>query len=375
MTSDVPGVSKMPRIKQIDVVCVGLTLSDQLLIGAFLQLVAANEGQVFRICEHSDAPVIIFNPANEEAAMLLRNPQRGVAYIQYGESEHTFSRVWRLATPARLPALREILTGILEQRREWTFSGALARETIAGQILAPVPAHRRLEHVLGLFEGVVQSRIPHAINGVSGVEIVVYPQSNTVYIECDANISSWQQALVDTQRPVSALSRVGARPLAELNPISFAQFRWELARHLSAGMLLPGLVARERFGLTRWPDFGSLSAGSALDLRIVALIASRPMSVAGMLKTIPYTREGIIALLNGCALVGCLADAPADLLRSVDLQSAASALAGTRSVPAPIQPAPSLTSHTLPKQKPQRAFTGMLSKLRAALGFVPRLSI
>ncbi len=374
MTGDLPGVFNVPRMKQIDVLCVGLTLSDQLLIGAFLQLIAANEGQVFRICEHSDAPVVIFNPANDEAAMLLRSPHRGVAYIQYGESEYTFSRVWRLATPVRLPALREILAAILEQRREWTFSGALARETVVGENFAPVPAHRRLEQILGIFEGAVQSRIPHAISGISGVEIVVFPQSNAVYIECDANVSSWQQALADTQRPVSALSRVGARPPADTKPISFAQFRWELARHLSAGMLLPGLVGRAQFGLTRWPDFGSLSAGSAFDLRIVALIASRPMAIAGMLKTIPYSREGIIALLNGCALVGCLADAPADLLRSVDLQSAVGLLAGARSMPA-IQPTPSLTRHTLPTQKPQRAFTGMLSKLRAALGFVPRLSI
>lgn len=357
-------------MKRIDVVTVGLTVSDRLLIGAFLELIALTDGHVFRLSDSARAPIVIVNPGNIEAAALLRDPQRGVAYIQYGMPQCNFSRgVWRLGVPVRLGALREIMVGIIEQRREWKFSGALTPEAEAGanSAVSPVPAHRKLEQVLTVLEGAVHSRIPHAFSGISGVEIMLFPQTNAVYIQCDPSVSSWQKALVDTHRSIVALAHIGARAMIEIRPITVAHFRWELARHLSAGMLLPGLASMKEFGLTRWPDFGTMTANSGYDLRIVALIATRPTSIAGMLKTVPYSREGIIALLNACALIGCVRDAPEDLLRSVEAQKASAVLSSIRATPA--------INHSvssLPTQKPQRGFAGMLSKLRAALSFVPK---
>ena len=366
------GLEKTPQIKRIDVGSIGLPLSDQLMLRAFLQLVAPIGGHDFRLSDGNDVPIVIFNPGDSKAEMLMRNPQRGVAYIQYGMPEMSYGRVWRLATPVRLPTLREVLAGIIEQRREWKFSGALAPKAEVSQSLAPtpVPAHRRLEDVLAVLESIVQSRIPHALCGISGVEILVFPLNNTVYIQCEPG-AAWQKALIDTQRPISALSHIGARPMAEIKPISIAHFRWELARHLSAGMLLPGIAGQSKFALTRWPDFGTMTAGSAFDLRIVALITTRPTSIANMLQTVPYTREGIIALLNCCAVVGCLSNAPADLLHSVEAQTSQPGLLPEPSVPAPKRAIPTLTNQALPRPNEKHGFASVLNKLRAALNYSP----
>ena len=368
--ASVAGADKASLVKRIDVFSVGLTMSDRLLVGAFLDLVALADGHVFRLCEHRDAAIVLVNPADVQAVALLQHPQAGVAYIQYGMPESIFSRdVWRLGAPVRLTALRDILIGIVALRREWKSSGVLVpgAQVDTDRAALPVPAHRKLEHVLGVLDAAVHSRIPHALCGVPGVEIVVFPDRSAVYIHCEPDISAWQQALVNTQRPIAALSRIGARPTLGIQPISVAHFRWELARHLSAGMLLPGLASRLEFGLTRWPDFGTMTAGSAFDLRIVALITTRPSSIANILRAVPYTREGIVALLNGCALVGCMRDAPADLLHRADAQRQLSVQTGVRATAAASQ-----TPAAVPTPTPRRGFAGVLSKLRAALSFVPR---
>lgn len=357
-------------MKRIEVGTFGLPMSERLLIGGFVELVALTDGHVFRLCDFSDAPIVICNPANTEAAALLSHPKPGVAYIQYGMPECSYGQgVWCLSLPVRLAALREIMIAIVEQRSAWLTSGALTLEVSAAQNLAalPVPAHRKLEHVLRQLGSILQSQVPHSFVGIKGVKITVFPQLNVVYIQCESGIDSWQKALATTSQRVSIFSRMDAKRPIELQPISIAHFRWELARHLSAGMLLPGLASRLEFGLTRWPDFGTMAAGSAYDLKIVALIATRSTSIVGILKTVPYTLEGVIALLNGCALVGCLRDAPADLLRNVAIQEPLSALFAMRTPEAPVR-----ATLTLAAQAPQRGFLGMLSKLRAALSYVPR---
>ena len=367
------GLEKTLQFKRIDVTSVGLPMSDQLLLRALLQLIAPIGGHDFALSDDNDAPIVVFNPADSQAETLMRNPQHGVAYIQYGTPEIIHRQVWRLAKPVRLPAMREILTGIVEQRREWKFSGALAPKAEVSQSLpsTPVPAHRRLEDVLKVLENVVQSRIPHSLSGISGVEALVLPLNNAVYIQCDPSAGVWHKALVETQRPIAAFSHIGARPMSETKPISIAHFRWELARHLSAGMLLPGIACRQEFALTRWPDFGTMTPGSAFDLRIVALITARPTSIANMLKTVPYTREGIIALLNCCAVVGCLSDAPADLLHSVEAQTLKPEQLREPSVAAPNRAAATLTNQAMPSPQVKRGFAGVLSKLRAALTYSP----
>ena len=354
-------------MKRVDVVAVGLSASDQLLVGAFLDLIALADGHVFGLCDRLDSPIVICNPDDSYAAELLNNPKRGVAYVQYGAPDHRFGpQLWRLGMPVRLGPLREIMVGIVERRREWTSSGWFVEAARANSSLSPSPvappvlAHRKLEQVLGVLESVVKSRIPHLFNGIAGVEIEVFPQTNLVYIRCETDSKSWQKALADSTQPITAFSRIGAKPIANTQPISVAQFRWELARHLSAGMLLPGIAAKQDFGLIRWPDFGAMSAG-AFDIRIVALIATRQASIATMLRTVPYTREGVIALLNGCALVGCMRDAPEDLLHSVDLRELN---ADTQKQMRAVATAVSAI--------PQRGFSGMLNKLRAALTFVAR---
>ena len=381
-------------MKRIDVVAVGLSASDQLLIGAFLDLIALADGHVFRLCEHLNAPIVIYNPADSNAAELLNDPKRGVAYIQYGVPDQSFGpHLWCLGMPVRLGPLREIMSGIVERRREWTTGGGFVQAASSSPSPNPSPAtqpvlaHRKLEQVLGVLECVVKSRIPHLFNGIPGVEIEVFPQTNLVYIRREAGTDCWQKALADSAQPVTAFAHIGAKPTADTQPITVAQFRWELARHLSAGMLLPGIAAKQEFGLIRWPDFGAMSAG-AFDLRIVALIATRQASIASMLRTVPYTREGVIALLNGCALVGCMGDAPEDLLLSADAQKPSAdmqklspdmqklnadtqkpmrALFANR-----VAPGENQTVATAASQTPQRGFSGMLSKLRAALSFVSR---
>ena len=370
-------------MKRLDVAAVGLSASDQLLVGAFLDLIALADGHVFSLCEHLDAPIVIYNPADSNAAELLNNPKRGVAYIQYGVPDHSFGpHLWCLAMPVRLGPLREIMIGIVERRREWTTSGGFvqAASTSLTPAAAPVLVHRKLEQVLGVLESVVKSRIPHLFNGIAGVEIEIFPQTNLVYIRREAGSDGWQKALADSAQAVTAFAHIGAKPVADTQPISVAQFRWELARHLSAGILLPGIAAKQEFGLIRWPDFGAMSAG-AFDLRIVALIATRQASIASMLRTVPYTREGVIALLNGCALVGCMRDAPEDLLHNADTQNLipdAQKLSADTQKPTPslfanrVASAENQTVATAANQIPQRGFSGMLSKLRAALSFVSR---
>ncbi len=383
----------MPGTKRIDVTTVGLSMSERLLIGAFLDLIALTDGHIFRLCDYINAPIVVVNPAETDAAALLKNPQAGIAYIQYGMPEIGYGPdVWRLASPLRLGELREILVGVVKKRHEWRLSGALApsdplmpaadvgmsrlallpsgtagqatQQTTATSNL-PVPAHRKLEQVLGVLEGIMQTRIAHAMTGIAEVEILIFPLENAVFIQCGSG--NWQKALHGITRPVAAFSRVGARPSGPVPPITIEQLRWELARHLSCGLLLPGIAGFQEFTLKRWPDFGKMSVGSGYDLRVVALIAARPSSIAQMLKVVPYTREGIIALLNGCALIGCMLDAPVDLLAPAGqarLSVAPSPLAAPEAAKAP---APTPTP-------PQRGFVGMLSKLRAALSFTPRVN-
>lgn len=357
-------------MKRIDAASIGLSMSDRLLVGGFVDLIALTDGHIFRLCDNADAPIVICNPANSAAAALLSHPKPGIAYIQYDTPEFICSRgKWCLNLPLRLAPLREIMISIIAQRREWQNSAVLAPllSAAANSTALPVPAHRKLEHALRLLDSIVQSRIPHSFTGIKGVKILILPQQSAVYIHCEVGISAWQQALANATQRLSIFAREDARPESELAPISLAHFRWELARHLSAGMLLPGLASQVEFGLTRWPDFGTLGAGSAFDLRIVALIVNRPSSIAGILSNVPYTREGVIALLNSCALIGCMSDAPEDLLGNVAVQKRMPALLAARAVAAP--------NHAvlkMPIPAPQRGFLGMLGKLRAALSFVPR---
>lgn len=372
-------VAKASDVKSMDVMTVGVAESDRQLLGAFLELIVLADGQAFRLSDQADAPIVIFNPASSEAAALLSQPQRGVALIQYGMPEQNSSRgVWYLMAPVRLAALRVIMTGIMTQRREWQMSGVLETVEVRAKALpvapssasaavAPLPLHRKLEQFLGVLASIVQSRIPHAITGIPGVEIVVFPLENAVYIQCDSAATTWSKALAGITRPVAAFSRVGAKPMAEVKPITVEQLRWELARHLSAGSLLPGLANFVEFGLARWPDFGTMPASTGYDLRIVALISARPTSIANMLRVVPYSREGIIALLNGCALIGCMRDAPADLLAHAEL------VQRTSSSQPDIAKTPIIATRAeAPEVKQEGRFSGMLSKLRAALSFVPR---
>ena len=352
-------------MKRIEVTCIGLSMSDRLLVGGFVELIALTDGHVFRLCDDAEAPIVICNPANSAAAA-LSHPKLGIAYIKYGTQEFICDGGdWGINLPLRLAPLREIMISIIAQRREWQNSAVLAPvlSAAANSTALPVPAHRKLEHALRLLDSIVQSRIPHSFIGIKGVKILILPQHSAVYIQCEVGISAWQQALANAKQRLSIFEREDARPVSGLAPISLAHFRWELARHLSAGMLLPGLASRLEFALTRWPDFGTLGAGSAFDLRIVALIVNRPSSIASILSTVPHTREGVIALLNSCALIGCMHDAPADLLGNGALQ---------KRMPAGAMAAPDHAIVNFPTPAPQRGFLGMLAKLRAALSFVPR---
>jgi hypothetical protein len=124
-------------------------------------------------------------------------------------------------------------------------------------------------------------------------------------------------------------------------------------------------------------------------LRICALLTSRPSSVAQLLRAFPVEQAGVVALLNGCALLGCLRDAPIDLLSAPVTYAEATAredstqqmprFANTRSEvrsSAITERIAQARRDALPKSASQKStaqgFTGFLGKLRAALTFSPR---
>jgi hypothetical protein len=374
-------------MKRLSASAVGLAASDRLLLSAFIDLVALTDGHVFALDMAADAVIVFVNPASAEGDALLGKPSPGIHYVSYGNTASNRPFVgWTLPMPVRLGPLREILISIVERRRSEKglvkidarseVSAKESRETVnperETQTTGPlVAAHRKLEHLLRMLERVAKDRVAHAIYGVAGVEITLFPDIGKVTISGEHD--AWGAALLGATRNLTAMPRVGAHIDKNAKSLSFEQFRWQLARTLSQGLLLPGIAEMQKFSLLRWPDFGTLGAASPHELRLCAMLTSQPESIERMLRVVPCKRTDVVALLNACALVRCLRDAPSDLLTSASGSENSAdfvpALAPQTNVaPKTVMPetAPAQPSQT------QRGMLGFLGKLRAALSFAPR---
>jgi hypothetical protein len=372
-------------MKRLSVSAVGLALSDRLLLSAFIDLVALTDGHVFALDMADDAAIVFFNPASAEGAALFGKPSPGTHYVSYGTAvlNRPFAG-WTLPVPVRLGPLRDILISIVEKRR--SEKGVLnpdsppvahmqAPHVESTQTSGPlVAAHRKLEHLLRMLERVAKDRVAHAIYGVAGVEITLFPDIAKITVRSENK--DWGAALLGATRNLTALPRVGAHIDKNATLLTFEQFRWQLARVLSQGLLLPGIAEMQRFSLLRWPDFGTLGAANPYELRLCAMLTSQPESIERMLKVVPCKRAEVIGLLNACALVRCLRDAPNDLLTSasggenpIDLSQILTARTGALPKNAAPEIVPAQPSPT------QRGMLGFLGKLRAALSFAPRTNV
>jgi hypothetical protein len=372
-------------MKRLSVSAVGLAVSDRLLLSAFIDLVALTDGHVFALDAAADAAIVFVNPASADGAALLVKPSPGIQYVSYGNiaSNRPFAG-WTLPMPVRLGPLREILISIVERRRleKGTLktdarSDAIAkenREAIAEQETQTsgphVAPHPKLEHLLRMLERVAKDRVAHAIYGVAGVEISLFPDIGKVTISGEND--AWGAALLAATRNLTAMPRVGAHIDKNAKLLTFEQFRWQLARVLSQGLLLPGIAEMQKFSLIRWPDFGTFGAASPYELRLCAMLTSQPESIERMLKVVPCKRTDVIALLNACALVRCLRDAPSDLLTSVSGSENSADLLQVLAARTNAIAKKAVSEIAVQPSQTQRGMLGFLGKLRAALSFTPR---
>jgi hypothetical protein len=354
------------KVKKLFASAVALPVSEQVLLAGFLDLVALTDGHVFGFNSDTQAPIRFINLATQAGIEALAQREHGIAYICLGsDCVASDEGVWHLPTPIRFGSLRGILVGVVAQRAQWhrkehmKFAAAPenAREVLAARVavnpdLVTVSAHRKLEQFLRVLERALQQSVQQQFHGIPGLELILTPLSGEVSWR-GQGAENWLALVSRTRQSIFITPRAAHITKKDYETISLARFRWQLARHISNGVLLPSIAHLGQFSLSRWPDFGALGVTDPYDLRACALIANRAASIEMIAQLCGVSRADAIGLINACALDGCLRGvSTASVLEVISPQS--------RTEP---PPKPELKS-AVPVQ---RGFAAFLGKIRAAL--------
>jgi hypothetical protein len=358
-------------VKKLFASAVALPVAEQLLLAGFLDLVALTDGHVFGFNSDTKAPIRFINMASQAASETLAQREQGIAYICLGsESLVSEEGVWHLPTPIRFGALRGILVAVVAQRAQWhrkelaqmkfTAAPENAREILAARTalnpdLATVTVHRKLEQFLRLLERALHQSVLQQFNGIPGLELILTPLTGEVSLRCQ-NTEPWLELISRTRESIFITPRVAHVSKQNFETLSLARFRWQLARHISHGLLLPGIAHLGQFSLSRWPDFGVLGVTDQYDLRACALMANRAVSIEMIMQLSSVSRADAIGLINACALNGCI--------RGV---SSTCVLEAISPQPPRTEQAPKPEAKSIPAPE-KRGFVALLSKIRVALG-------
>ena len=191
-------------MKRLSVNAVGLAASETASLGAFLDLVALDDGHVFVLDKSATAPILFVNPASSEGAQELATPSSSICVVGFGAKLNNFPGLsWMLAMPLRLPQLREILVSIVEKRRDaarlqQSLSEA-TRESVKNPWHESTSAHctaaqGKLQHMLRVMSRITKGRVVHEICGIPGVEITIFPDLAKVSVR--SNTGVWTSALL-----------------------------------------------------------------------------------------------------------------------------------------------------------------------------------
>jgi hypothetical protein len=420
-------------MKKLHLYAVGFAESDRQLLAGFIKLVALIDGHVFTLSPEPECAIVIVNQQSGVGVKTLQNPVNGTAYIAYSETladgvaamtrrkcagapgdsgrdqdQASQSKIWDLIGPIRLVPLREILHAVVQWRIENHIDRNLAPTRVANAsiheavthepLLAP---HRKLAHLLRIISRTRSEQTAQTIHGIAGLQITMFHQSQQVGIRMAPPASGkttslaepatrqtslaepatgWMAALVACTRSLSATPNSLPMQAGNFQLISMQRFEWELAHGLSGGVLFPGIAHMQYFYLKSWPDFAALGVEHAIDLRVCALLSARPVTMAQILKEFPTDQPAVIALINACALLGFLNDAPQDLLIPIGATPNFAAQGEPPRVNGylPMHSSEIGAQHdVLAKQSqknsnhPALGFSGLFSKLRSALSFAP----
>ena len=204
-------------MKRLGVNAIGLAASETSSLSAFLDLLALDDGHVFALDATSDATIVFVNPTSSEGAKLLAKPSAGVCLISYGIHDHHHPELrWTLATPLRLPQLREILLDIVDKQRETrrmqvpnmaTVENERHRSQVA-TTLGCTGTHEKLENLLRIICRITKGRVVHEICGIPGVEITVFPDLGKASVRADG---VWTSAVLAGTRNLTVIPHMGAQ--------------------------------------------------------------------------------------------------------------------------------------------------------------------
>jgi hypothetical protein len=340
---------------------IGLALNDKLLLSAFIDLIEPNSGTSFQLAEDDDARVVFVSEQSVEGSSWLKNMPADHFIIRLGPTLAKQGE-YALTNPVRLQPLKDVLSAISIRMKH---SGA----AVQGLSLSDaVPAHRKLEALLRVLDQAEKAATSKHISGIHGLQLVVLPAPRQVMVRADSG--TWEQALLAYQGTPQLEDKTVASH-AGFMILSIDKFRWRIATLISHGMLLPGLALHTTFALRAWPDFGRLGQ-NPMHMRLAALFTVKPHSLSGACDATGATRDEVIGFMNACGTQRLIQDVSANLL-SVDRDwrpEAQVSPSATKVEPMrrPMTRAHVTVTHGVANEASSRGFSGLLSKLRSALG-------
>jgi hypothetical protein len=323
--------------------CVGLSLSDRLLLSAFVDLIELPDGTRFVVSDDNSAPVVFVLEQSPVGQLWLQNATPDQVPIRVGP---TTLNVLGLSMPFRLQPIRDALTAASARVRHAKAAVRDMPPPVADQL----PAHRRLSEMLTLVDLAATNDLPQLVLGIPALQLTILPASNQVAVRGDGE--AWEQLMSTLVFKPTLQSSLSAGAMGGAQLLSVDKFKWRLALLLSHGFLLPTLAAQTSFNLRSWPDLGRLGQNMQ-HMRMAALLVSRGATISELAKAASTTRDQAIAFVNACATQRILKDVAPLPSTLAATQRARLALVPTNPAPAP------------PEQK--SAFIGLLKKLRSAL--------
>ena len=110
-----------------------------------------------------------------------------------------------------------------------------------------------------------------------------------------------------------------SRQAQKANTVSLDAFMWFAAQRFSQGRLLSKPADFKAYGLSRWPDFGTLPHDRE-HTRMASLLMKRPSTLQGLIKEARVQEKQAIAFINASHLCGWL--------KEMEAPAAASRMAG-----------------------------------------------
>jgi hypothetical protein len=327
-----------------------LPASERLLLSMFILLMALESDTQFEFVNDPNAPIVFLDLQLAADQTWLANWQARGGFtnqvpICCGPVRQ--AALITLARPFQLAQLREALTAGRDQLPK-------ARLIQASNQPRTVAPHRLLERTVQLIGESEKFLDWRQIVGFDDLPIVLFAREQKAYAMPSAKyLSPWSRlalALVADLR----LERAEPPPGTVTDAVSYSFLKWQMAMSLSHGMLLSDIANCQIFSLSYWPDISALG-GNPAHLRISALLMRRPCTLKQIVMATTLTPENVIAFINGCYLIGCLAAAKSAEKTPAEV----------------ILTTPKISSQRL-SSSTNKGFLGMLGKLRAALNFGQR---